>query len=180
MKYTKEELEYMRTLAEKAVDMYIRYGEIIKEVNVPDAMQEKRACFVTLTKSGELRGCIGTIEPVDSLYKNIIQNAISAATRDYRFYPVTEDELPYLKYEVTVLSPPKEIRYTDKESLFKQIEGKGVIIKKGFYTAVYLPQVWEQFDSAEKFLSSLCRKAGMDKNEWKKLDLKVKVFDSIK
>lgn len=180
MKYTKEELEYMRTLAEKAVDMYIRYGEIIKEVNVPDVMQEKRACFVTLTKSGELRGCIGTIEPVDSLYKNIIQNAISAATRDYRFYPVTEDELPYLKYEVTVLSPPKEIQYSDKESLFKQIKGKGVIIKKGFYTAVYLPQVWEQFDSAEKFLSSLCLKAGMDRNEWKKLDLKVRVFDSIK
>ncbi|HPS63958.1 MAG TPA: AmmeMemoRadiSam system protein A [Ignavibacteria bacterium] len=180
MKYTQKELDYMRTLAEQAVDMFVKYGEILKEDTVPEALYLKRACFVTIYKSGELRGCIGTIEPSDSLYKNIIQNAISAATRDFRFYPVTEEELPFLKYEVTVLSQPKDISYKDKESLFSQIEQKGVIIKKGFYTSVYLPQVWEQFKSKEDFISSLCQKAGMDRNEWKKFDLKVKVFESVK
>jgi len=180
MNFTKEDFLFMQSLAEQAVESYVKYGEVLQEEDVPEALKRKRACFVTINKAGDLRGCIGTLEPVDALYKSIIRNAISAAVNDYRFYPVTEEELPFLKYEVTVLSRPKEITYSNKSELFEKIDNKGVIIKKGFYTAVYLPQVWEQFKSKEEFLSSLCQKAGMSPNEWKKLDLSVKVFDSLK
>jgi hypothetical protein len=137
------------------------------------------ACFVTLNDEKDLRGCIGTIEPVDKLYESIIDNAISAAMRDPRFSPVTKDELAGLKYEVSVLSQPRDIFFSTKDELFEKIKDRGVIISKSGQRAVYLPQVWEHFTSPESFLTSLCRKAGLGSGEWKEKGMKFLVFEKI-
>ncbi len=196
MYYTKEEEQYMKSVARNAVEQFVLTGRAYdgdynlseddyimfpdNVSDIPKKLNERRACFVTIRKNGELRGCIGTIIPHNTLYNSIIENAISAAVRDPRFPPVTKDELKDLSYEVTVLSEPKEIKYKNIKDLLNQIKNKGVIIKKSFYTAVYLPQVWEHFNTPEDFLSSLCRKAGLPSDEWKMMSLQVQVFEALK
>lgn len=97
-------------LARKVVENLVTTGEVIKPPeNLSDFLKQRAACFVSIkTHAGELRGCIGTIEPTkDTLAEEIILNAVSAATRDPRFPPVRADELPELRYSVDVLSPPE-------------------------------------------------------------------------
>ncbi|MCX6165790.1 MAG: AmmeMemoRadiSam system protein B [Ignavibacteriae bacterium] len=177
--FSKEERELMEKIAKQAVETYIKEDKRIQYEDVPDSFKKRLACFVTLTDAVDLRGCIGTIEPVDKLYKSIIDNAISAATRDPRFSPVSKDELKGLKYEVSVLSEPREINFSSYEELFDKIKEKGVIISKSGSRAVYLPQVWEHFTSPESFLTSLCRKAGLSSGEWKEKEMKFFVFEKI-
>jgi MEMO1 family protein len=177
--FSQEERQLMEKIAKLAVETYIREDKKIKYEDVPDSFKKRLACFVTLTDAVDLRGCIGTIEPVDKLYQSLIDNAISAATRDPRFSPVTKDELKGLNYEVSVLSEPKEISFSSQEELFDKIKEKGVIISKSGSRAVYLPQVWEHFASPESFLSSLCRKAGFGSDEWKEKGMKFFVFEKL-
>lgn len=177
--FTKEERESMEKIAKQAVETYILEDKKIKIDDVSDSLKKKLACFVTLTDEDDLRGCIGTIEPVDRLYQSIIDNAISAATHDPRFSPVTKKELKKLSYEVSVLSEPIEIKFSSQEELFDKINEKGVIISKSGCRAVYLPQVWEHFTNEERFLSSLCQKAGLNSGEWKEKGMKFFVFEKI-
>lgn len=164
-------------IAKNTVELYVAKGKTYKPENIPDELKEIKSCFVTITKDSELRGCIGTIEPRDLLYKEIIQNAISAATRDWRFPPVKEKELPLLEYEVSVLTPPQKYEYKDTSDLLNIIKNKGVIVTQGFNKGVYLPQVWEHFNNAEDFLSSLCSKAGLNKDEWKFGKIVIELFE---
>jgi MEMO1 family protein len=177
--FTKEERKLMEKIAKQAVETYILEDKKIKYENVPESFKKRLACFVTLTDEADLRGCIGTIEPVDKLYQSIIDNAISAATRDPRFPPVTKKELKGLSYEVSVLSEPVEIYFSTQEELFEKIKDKGVIISKSGSRAVYLPQVWEHFTNPESFLSSLCRKAGLSSGEWKEKGMRFFMFEKI-
>jgi MEMO1 family protein len=177
--FTKEERELMEKIAKRAVETYINEDRKIKIEDVPDSLKKRLACFVTLTDKNDLRGCIGTIEPVDKLYQSIIDNAISAATRDPRFPLVTKKELKGLSYEISILSEPVEIKFSSQEELFNRINAKGLIISKSGYRAVYLPQVWEHFTNPESFLSSLCRKAGLSSCEWKEKGMRFFVFENI-
>lgn len=177
--FTEDERKLMEKIAKLAVETYVTEGKKIQYEDVPESFHKKLACFVTLNDERDLRGCIGTIEPVDKLYRSIIDNAISAATRDPRFPPVSEKELKGLTYEVSVLSEPVEISFTSIENLFEKIKNKGVIISKSGSRAVYLPQVWEHFSNPESFLSSLCRKAGLFSDEWKEKGMKFFVFEKI-
>ncbi|MBN1633189.1 MAG: AmmeMemoRadiSam system protein A [Ignavibacteria bacterium] len=178
MHYSNDEIHLMKSIAKNAVEFCVAENEDYVPHNIPDKLKTAKACFVTIYKNGNLRGCIGNIIPRGMLYEAIINNAVSAATRDPRFPEVTPSELKSLKYEITVLSEPLEIKYKSEKDLFEKIKDKGVIIKKSFFTAVYLPQVWEHFSSPEEFLTSLCRKAGMNGKEWKKLDLTVSTFET--
>ena len=180
MYFSNEEIHLMKSIAKNAVEFYVAEGEDYYPGNIPDKFKSKKACFVTIYKNGSLRGCIGNIIPNGTLYQTIIDNAINAATRDPRFPEVSPPELKLLSYDITVLSEPAEINYSSEEELFEKILNKGVIIKKSFYTAVYLPQVWSHFSTPEEFLTLLCRKAGLGGNEWKKLDLNVSVFEAVK
>ncbi len=180
MHYSNDEIHLMKSIAKNAVEFCVAEGEDYVPYNIPDKLKSVKACFVTIYKNGNLRGCIGNILPRNMLYEAIINNAVSAATRDPRFPEVSPAELKSLTYEITVLSEPVEIKYKSEKDLLEKIRDKGVIIKKSFYTAVYLPQVWKHFASPEEFLISLCRKAGMNGNEWKKLDLNVSTFESLK
>jgi len=178
--FTGDEQDSMVNIAKNAAEMFVRTGKRYSETNYSLKFKESLACFVTVKIGDELRGCIGTIEPINTLFNSLVDNAISAVSRDPRFSPVREKELNSLNYEVSVLSPPELFEPKSIDELFDGIKGKGLIIKKDFRSAVYLPQVWEHFSDEKGFLKSLCQKAGMFADEWKNYkDMKYYVFNLI-
>ena len=145
---------------------------------VPERLRNKRACFVTLRKAGELRGCIGSITPQDPLYLALMQNTFSAARRDSRFTPVAPDELEAIKIEVSVLADTRPLRFSSPENLLQQLRPHrdGVVLKIGFHTATFLPQVWEQFADKEQFMNRLSQKAGYLPSAWRGADVTVSTY----
>ena len=145
---------------------------------VPEALLEKRGCFVTLTLQGELRGCIGSIEPISPLMSAVAVNARNAAFRDPRFPPLRDDELERVNIEVSVLSAPVPVacRRPDELKAFLQPGVHGVILTKGWHGATFLPQVWAQLPDPELFLSRLCRKAGISASAWKEGEVDIRVY----
>jgi len=131
-------------------------------------LQENGAAFVTLNNKSndQLRGCIGSLQAYRPLYQDIISNAQAAALHDPRFLPLTPKELEEIKIEVSILSEPKPLPYSDIEDLkSKIIPGEdGVILKYNSYQATYLPQVWDQLPNFDAFFTSLCMKAGLPGN----------------
>lgn len=140
-----------------------------------DKLKVKTATFVTLKEHGMLRGCIGSLAPVESLYESVHDNAINASLRDPRFNPVAPAELGKLEVHISILSPIRDIASLDE---FK-IGEHGIIMEKGMYRAVYLPEVAvEQGWTKEETLSSLSEKAGARPDAWK-AGAKFKVFSSV-
>jgi hypothetical protein len=139
---------------------------------------QERGTFVTLHKYGQLRGCIGTIAPVESIAAGIRRNALNAAFDDPRFAPVQHTEFSDLEIEVSILTDPKPLDYRDgKELLVKLRPGiDGVILRQGLASATFLPQVWEQLPGTEEFLSHLCRKAGLRPDAWQSGGLEVLTY----
>jgi len=148
-------------LAKKSLTYYIENN---KPLPIPDEhplLKLKAACFVTLYKNGQLRGCIGTLEPVkSSLWEEIRDNAISSGLRDPRFKAVTEEELDSLVYSVDVLGKPEVI--TNIEVLDPQLYG--VIVRKGYRTGVLLPML-DGVKTVEQQLSIALQKAGIGFDE---------------
>lgn len=164
---------FLLELANKTLYDYVRNHESYSlDPSVVDGLdpdlREKRGCFVTLKEEGRLRGCIGHIIPREPLYKCVIDNAINAASRDVRFRPVSADELSRISLEVSVLSVPELLNYTTTDDLKEKLVPMrdGVVLAMGNREATYLPQVWEQLPTKESFLSSLCLKAGLDRDCW--------------
>ena len=147
-------------LARRAVEAFATTGKIIDTpTDVSDLLSARAGCFVSIkTRAGELRGCIGTIDPVkDTLAEEIILNAISSATNDPRFSPVRADELADLKYSVDVLSPPEACTPDDLDpKLF------GVIVEdeSGARRGLLLPNL-PSLDTAGKQIEMASRKAGI-------------------
>ncbi len=133
-----------------------------------EALQAQRATFVTLNKQGQLRGCIGHLEAIQSLIEDVAENAFSAAFKDTRFSPVTSSELDQLEIHISVLSPPEPVSFSSEEDLLRQIRpGKdGLILQDGYFRGTFLPSVWEQLPSPEEFLAHLKIKAGLPPNYW--------------
>jgi len=142
----------------------------------------KGSVFVTLTENEQLRGCIGHLSAIKELYKDIIENAVSAAFDDPRFEPLAPSELDRIKIEISILSAPHELEYKDSTDLLEKLTPlkDGVILSKGFNKATYLPQVWEDLKDKESFLSSLCIKAGLDPLSWKNEHLKIELYGAEK
>jgi len=145
---------------------------------IPEKFQERLGTFVTVTIEDNLRGCIGHIIPRESLIEGIKENAINAAFKDPRFHPLTKEEFGRIEIEISILTSPQELDYVDAEDLLKKLRPgiDGVILKKGFYEATFLPQVWEQLSEKEEFLSQLCLKAGLSGNSWKTEKLHVSTY----
>jgi AmmeMemoRadiSam system protein A len=140
---------------------------------------ERRGTFVTLTIDGRLRGCIGHIIPNESLIEGVRINAINAAFRDPRFRPVSKKEWEKVHIEISILTEPEILHYSDAVDLLDKLRPgiDGVIIKKGSRQATFLPQVWEQLSDKKEFLAHLCLKAGMEGNAWKKGDIEVSIYE---
>ena len=132
--------------------------------------KEKRGTFVTLTLNKQLRGCIGNLDTTDSIVDGIERNAVNAAFRDPRFPPLKAKELDRVDIEVSILTDPQPLEYRDSKDLLSRLRVNvdGVILRKGAYSATFLPQVWEQLPQPETFLSHLCTKAGLPADTWKK------------
>ncbi len=174
---------FLVRLARKAIYEYL-LSEGRKVINPPKDTPAKLlhpgASFVTITVPSitgeELRGCIGYTKPVEPLAVNVVHAAIAAATQDPRFPPLNLNELNSCIIEVSVLSPPEPLSGYGEDYLKQFIIGRdGLIIEKGFYSGLLLPEVpveycWDE----ETFLSETCIKAGLDPSCW--LDNDVKVF----
>ncbi|MDD5226159.1 MAG: AmmeMemoRadiSam system protein B [Candidatus Omnitrophica bacterium] len=166
----KELLQIARSTAEN----YVRAGKIPELSPSAPALKQPMGAFVTLRENGQLRGCIGRFEPSEPLYKTVQQMAASAATQDPRFKPVSADELGKLEYEISVLSPLKNIKSAEEIELGKH----GVAISKGIHHGVFLPQVATETGwSKEEFLGELCsQKAGLPRDCWKDPEVNLQVF----
>lgn len=142
---------------------------------ITEKMKKDTATFVTLKIGDMLRGCIGTLAPIEPMYKSVHNNATNAALRDLRFRPVRPAELPNLDVHISLLSPIRDIASLDE---FK-IGEHGIILEKGMYRAVYLPEVAvEQKWTKDETLESLSEKAGLPGDAWKQ-GAKFKVFSSV-
>jgi AmmeMemoRadiSam system protein B/AmmeMemoRadiSam system protein A len=142
------------------------------------SLQRRCGTFVTLKLKGQLRGCIGNLSGSESIVEGVRQNAVNAAFHDPRFSPLTESELERVEIEVSVLSAPAPLAYTDGGDLLCKLKPNrdGVIIRKGYASATFLPQVWEQLPRPEDFLSHLCLKAGLARDAWKTEPLEVSTY----
>lgn len=169
-------MQALIALAKKTVETYIRTEKIIRpEENLIKEFSNKKAgVFITIEKNKDLRACIGTYLPTcDNVIEEVIQNAISASTEDYRFGPIQEQELPFLSYTVSILEKPELIK--DKKEL--NPKEYGIIVKTLSYpakSALLLPDL-EGVDTIEKQISITCQKGGINPLEEKLVIYRFKV-----
>jgi len=152
-------------LAKRTVESYVKKGKVVQVKRLTPEMKPKAGVFVSIHKGGELRGCIGTIEPQrNNVAEEIIANAISSASRDPRFYPITADELGELDYSVDVLTIPEPVKSQE------QLDAKryGVIVEAGGRKGLLLPDL-EGVDSVDYQIDICRQKAGIAPGEPVKL-----------
>jgi AmmeMemoRadiSam system protein A len=159
--FSSEERALLLKLAHEAIASVIEQRDISLVPPTPH-MAEPRGAFTTLYHAGQLRGCVGYVLPVASLYRTVAETARAAAFDDTRFPPVTRTELPGLKVSLSVLSPLQPVRLEEIE-----IGRHGLLVKQGNRRGLLLPQVpvehgWDR----ETFLEQTCRKAGLPGNAW--------------
>jgi AmmeMemoRadiSam system protein B/AmmeMemoRadiSam system protein A len=172
----KKRQEELLTIARGTLESYLK-NKKIPEIEVDDpALQEKLGAFVTLTKNGQLRGCIGEFEPEKPLYQVVQDKTIDAAFHDPRFSPLTYKELKEIEIEISILSPKKKIDDWKKIKLGED----GVIIKQGLRGGTFLPQVAEETGwDLETFLSQLCsHKAGLSPDCYQDPQTEIYVFQA--
>ena len=139
----------------------------------PELKKEGAGAFVTLTKNGKLRGCVGYITSIKPLFDTVIDAAQNSAMNDPRFAPLREEELQQIDIEVSILSPPESFNGYDSIIIGKH----GLLLDEELYRSVLLPQVAvEHKFSVSEFLSALCEKAGLERNAWVNENLDIKVF----
>jgi AmmeMemoRadiSam system protein A len=170
---TDEDRKTLLLMARKTLEEYLSTGKIPKFPEYP-SLKKEYGMFVTLRKGGQLRGCIGYIVPRGPLYEAVTQLAISSACHDPRFRPVTKEELPQITIEISVMSPLHRV----KDASEVQLGLHGVVVKRGFRTGVFLPQVATETGwSKEEFLSELCsQKAGLPPDAWKDPQTELLIF----
>ena len=168
-------------LARSAIEArLVKRAKVVRPQQVSSVLKESRGCFVTLHKHGQLRGCIGTIEPICSLLECVEKNAQNAAFDDPRFPPLKPDELKEIHIETSVLSVPEPISFANGEDLKRKLKpnAHGVILSRGGHRSTFLPQVWKQLPDKEQFLEHLCLKGGMSPKAWQDPQTKVEVYEA--
>jgi len=131
-------------------------------------LREPGACFVTLRRSGTLRGCVGSLQATRSLVEDVAQNAFASAFRDSRFQPLTETEHTDLDLHLSILTPPEPLPCRSETELLSKLRPgiDGLILEDGPRRATFLPAVWESLADPKKFLIELKRKAGLSEDHW--------------
>jgi len=147
----------------------------IESYTITPKLKAHTATFVTLKIRGDLRGCIGSLAPVEPLYLSVHHNAVNAARHDPRFSPVQSTELPDITVDVSILSPIRDIPNLDAFKLGQH----GIILGKGMARAVFLPEVaTEQGWTKEATLAYLSQKAGLSADAWRE-GAQFQVFESV-
>ena len=178
--YSKEDRRFLLDLARRTVKEVVTKGvpPAVDLKSLPAKFAEVKGCFVTLTENGGLRGCIGNIMPQYPLGQAVVENARSAAMRDFRFQPVRPDELDKLEIEVSVLTVPQPLAFNSPDDLLAQLRPHrdGVVLQVNGHGATYLPQVWEQIPDKIMFLNTLSEKAGCAADAWRSPGTAVSIY----
>lgn len=134
----------------------------------PHELRARRASFVTLRLEGELRGCVGRLEPVRPLVVDVAEHAFGAAFRDPRFPPVAPHELTGLDLHISVLNPPEPLEVASEEELVARLRPglDGLVLEEGPHRGTFLPAVWQNVRDAAEFVRELKRKAGLAPDHW--------------
>lgn len=178
--YTDGQKKFLLSLARETIKAASAKKPLpnIDESKLSPVLKEKKACFVTLTKNGHLRGCIGHIYPVEPLYKAVIENAQAAAIFDARFTPVRPSEVDQIEIEISILTEPQPLLYDSVDDLLAKLRPgiDGVILNVDDRRSTFLPQVWEQLPDKVDFLNNLSLKAGALPDAWRKPSTKVYTY----
>lgn len=177
---SEDEKRILLRLAREALEEGVR-GKDIPPLNLTlltPLLRAEGASFVTLSINGQLRGCIGSLQPYQSLVDDVREHAVAAALQDYRFPPVRPSELSKIHLEISRLTLPQPLNYTDAADLLSKLRPgiDGVILRDGSRRATFLPQVWEQIPDKAEFLNHLCAKMGAAPNRWRQKNLDVQIY----
>lgn len=179
-KLTDDEKRTLLGLARQALEGGVR-GQKLTPLDLrslPPRLQACGASFVTLTINGDLRGCIGALEPYQPLVEDVREHAIAAALQDFRFPVVCPEELTQIKLEISRLTVPVALDHCSPEDLLTKLRPgiDGVVLRDGSRRATFLPQVWEKLPDPASFLDFLCYKMGAAPDLWRKKHLDVLVY----
>jgi len=158
-----DERAWLLALARDAIAAYVGARELVTSIS--EAIAERRAgAFVSLHKHGELRGCIGHVEPDEALGRVVPRCAVAAASTDPRFPPVSLAEVPELEIEISLLGPLESITGPDDVIVGRH----GLVVERDWHRGLLLPQVATEWGwDAETFLAQTCHKAGLPRDAWK-------------
>lgn len=173
---SREEQDFLLKVARQTLEAHVR-GKSIPAFTPPtQKLTRKMGVFVTLTKKGDLRGCIGYIQGMAPLFESVSQMAVQAASHDPRFNPVRPEELPDIHIEISVLSELREV----KDVNIIKVGTHGIIIRRGFSQGLLLPQVATEYGwGREEFLRHTCMKAGLPPETWKEAGTQILIFSAL-
>jgi AmmeMemoRadiSam system protein A len=175
MGLTDDEKRELLDLVKTTVESKVRGLKPPKFEPVSEKLNEKRGVFVTIHKREMLRGCIGWLQASEPLYKTVTNMAEAAAFKDPRFRPVSKDELDFLEYEISVLTPFQKVQDINEI----QVGTHGLLLRNGGRSGLLLPQVasdrsWDRVT----FLEETCRKAGLSRETWKDPETEIFIFSA--
>jgi AmmeMemoRadiSam system protein A len=177
---TPDEQHTLLRLARQAMEHAVR-GEkqpALDGAGLSPRLRAPGAAFVTLTEGGELRGCIGALEPYQALAQDVREHAAAAALEDPRFPPVQAAELERIEIELSCLTVPQKLEYQNADQLLSGLRPgvDGVLLRDGFRRATYLPQVWAKIPDKAAFMDSLCEKMGVPADLWRHKYLEIFLY----
>jgi len=172
MMLTDTERATLLAVARNSIAYGLQHGKAAP-VTVTDydpALQDTKACFVTLTIDNQLRGCIGSLQAYRPLVEDVAHNAFAAAFQDPRFPHLGSEEFEQLELHISILSIPEPIKFKDEQDLLTQLRTgvDGLILEEGFHRGTFLPQVWDSLPDPNQFLRQLKQKAGLPPDYWSK------------
>ena len=174
---TSAERSTLLTLARRALEAHVLADKelVTSDITLTDALKEKRGAFVTLEVDGNLRGCIGYVEAMKPLWQTVVENAVNAAVSDPRFPPVRADEVAKIHIEISAMTPLRQIKDVSEIQVGKH----GLMISRGWYRGLLLPQVATEYGwSRDEFLSHTCGKAGLPADAWKDPQTRIEIFSA--
>ena len=180
-KLTLEEQKILLRLAREAIERGVKGEELpyLNQSSLPQSLREEGSSFITLTARGELRGCIGSLDPYQSLAEDVREHAVAAALKDPRFPVVRGEELNGIRIEISRLTRPIPLEYKDANDLLSKLHPHvdGVILRdNSYHRATFLPQVWEKIPEPAEFLNNLCYKMGVKHDLWRSKHFEVLTY----
>jgi len=177
---TPEEKRELLVWARQAIEAAVEHLKfpLPADAELTPLLRASGAAFVTLTIAGELRGCIGSLQAFRPLVEDVLDHAVDAALNDYRFLPVSSEEVPLLEIEISHLSTPQPLDYGEPAQLPSKLNPHvdGVVLRDGGRSATFLPQVWDQLPDSQQFLNQLCQKMGAPASLWRQKKLQVSIY----
>lgn len=167
--FTVAQQHALLTLARQSIEHGLRHGHALPApADADPRLKQRGACFVTLTRHGQLRGCIGSLEARRPLIEDVCENAFASAFQDPRFPPLRDPEVTDIHIEISVLTPLEAIHFDSEADLLQQIVPfkDGLVLEDQGHRGTFLPLVWEQLPDKQNFWIQLKRKAGLPAHHW--------------